>query len=894
MKRKLPLLGAVIVTLLATIYFYPKENKTKILRAKYAQFVKNNKYSKTKILSKSALKQIPKQDRPDLAFEQDFLRTMDPNTGKPERKRLLKVLNTDKTKGIVYKTNSTLNWSSKGPLQVGGRTRTLMFDPNDATAKKVWAGSVSGGIWFNNDITDANSSWQQSNESMANFAISVMTYDPANTQNFYVGTGEGWGNIDSGNGAGIWKSTDGGANWSHLSNTAPYEYIYDLVVRNERSGSVLYAIVRDLDDTVNGTEVMRSTDGGATFTLSSHEPFRDLEIGSDDTLWAGDATGGVWKSSDGLTWSKVYQAGAGTAIDGHTMATPRRVELAVSPSDPKYVYAMIEDGSKLGEVVLTLNGGSVWLDIGEPDDNKDSTVPSTDFTRGQAWYDLIGAVDPLNRLNFYLGGVNSFKFNGTSFKKISSWHTQVDNTVSFSHADQHAFVFRPGFPNEAIMGNDGGVFYIADAANVDKVNTGIEPRNKGYVVTQFYSLAIEPDFPNGFMSGAQDNGTQYFNTAGVDDTDDLGGGDGGFCFIDKTFTDVNGGLYFIVSNTGNGYNLHDFSTTPITTFIPILSTSGGSFINAADYDDENNILYSYESNTPNTSTVITKVVLAADGGDQGTSSVPTATRDDITTSSFGSVVTHLRVSPYNPTNRQLFVGTGSSEVARIAPDKTVTMITPPTLVGSVSCIEVGATDNELLVTVSNYGVTSIFYTQDGGTTWSEKQGDLPDMPVRWAMFNPLNRSEVLLATEVGVWKTSDILASSPTWTKANTGMGNVRVDMLQYREADNTLAAATHGRGLFTSTDLALDVEDNTLDLKTLGIRIYPTVSDGNINIYSRVNSEKTNLSVYDVNGRNVYNESVNLVNGGEASLKLPLKGGIYILNLKGQNLNTSHKIIIK
>ena len=62
--------------------------------------------------------------------------------------------------------------------------------------------------------------------------------------------------------------------------------------------------------------------------------------------------------------------------------------------------------------------------------------------------------------------------------------------------------------------------------------------------------------------------------------------------------------------------------------------------------------------------------------------------------SFGSIVTHLRVSPYNPANRQLFVGTDGSEVARIAPDKTVTMITPPTLVGSVSCIEVGARSEE--------------------------------------------------------------------------------------------------------------------------------------------------------------------------------------------------------
>lgn len=894
MNKKLRLLSVITVFILTAIVIINKPDKIEKLRKQYASYVKNSPYTKTKILKKSELKKIPKQDRPDLAFEQDFLQTMDPNTGRPEHKRLLKVLNSDKKKGVVYKTNNTINWEVRGPLQVAGRTRTLMFDPNDNTAKKLWAGSVGGGIWYNNDITDSLSVWQHSNTSMANFSISSMTYDPVNTQNFYVGTGEGYFNIDAIYGAGIWKSSDGGTTWNHLSNTTAYEFVYDMVVRNENGIGVLYAIVRDLEDTTNGTEVVRSTDGGVTFTLASHEAFRDLELSTNNTLWAGDATGGVWQSTDGTTWTKVYTAG--TASSSPTITTPRRVEIAVSPSSPNRVYALITDGSKLGEVVLNLSStGFSWISLGKPNDSKDSSVPSDDFTRGQAWYDLIAAVHPTKSLELYLGGVNAFKLtNATTYKKISTWHTSVDNSVSYAHGDHHAFLFRPGFPNEAVMGTDGGVFYIPDVSNVETVTNGIKMRNNGYIVTQFYSLAIEPDFTNGFLAGSQDNGTQYFNISGVNDTQDLSGGDGGFCFIDKTFTDVNGGLYFIVSNTGNSYSLHDFSTSPTTTFIPIRNSSGGSFINPADYDDVNNVLYSYDTNVNGTSTTISKTILAADGVDQGTRAGTTATTDDIVVTDFGSIVTHLRVSPYNPANRQLFVGTNGSEVARIAPDKTVTIITPPTLVGSVSCIEVGASDDELLVTASNYGVVSVFYTNDGGTTWSEKEGNLPDMPVRWALFNPLNRNEVLLATEVGVWKTTDISATSPTWSKANTGMGNVRVDMLQYRASDNTIAAATHGRGLFTSTDLTLSVKDNNLTAKTSGIRIYPTLSDGHINIFSRINTEKTKISAYDINGKLVFSKSVNLVNGGETSVNMSLKSGIYILNLKGESINTSQKIIIK
>jgi PKD repeat protein len=123
--------------------------------------------------------------------------------------------------------------------------------------------------------------------------------------------------------------------------------------------------------------------------------------------------------------------------------------------------------------------------------------------------------------------------------------------------------------------------------------------------------------------------------------------------------------------------------------------------------------------------------------------------------------------------------------------------------GSISCIEVGATENTLLVTYFNYGLTSVWMTTDGGTTWVSKEGNLPDMPVRWALIHPTNPNEAILATELGVWATSNLLASSPTWVPSNSGLANVRVDMLQYRSSDKMVAAATYGRGLFTSNAFA-------------------------------------------------------------------------------------------
>ena len=73
------------------------------------------------------------------------------------------------------------------------------------------------------------------------------------------------------------------------------------------------------------------------------------------------------------------------------------------------------------------------------------------------------------------------------------------------------------------------------------------------------------------------------------------------------------------------------------------------------------------------------------------------------------------------------------------------------------------------------------------------------MPIRWALYNPANTDEVLLATEVGVWSVEDVNVSSPAWEVTSTALANVRCDMLQYRDSDGTVGVATHGRGVFTS-----------------------------------------------------------------------------------------------
>jgi len=122
--------------------------------------------------------------------------------------------------------------------------------------------------------------------------------------------------------------------------------------------------------------------------------------------------------------------------------------------------------------------------------------------------------------------------------------------------------------------------------------------------------------------------------------------------------------------------------------------------------------------------------------------------------------------------------------------------------GEVSSIDFGSSDNELLVTLSNYDTKSVWYTSTQGAYWISKDENsygLPNIPVRYGIFNPLDKNQVFLATELGVWTSNDFNAINPNWTPTNANLANVRCDMLIYREADKKIVVATHGRGIFTT-----------------------------------------------------------------------------------------------
>ncbi|HZH64910.1 MAG TPA: hypothetical protein VEY10_08450 [Flavisolibacter sp.] len=800
MKKYLPLLFLLTLLLTSTVIFIQR----------FQGLHKNVWFGKQFVEKESDDEGDDHEDNPEAALLQEFERTKDPALNIVPRERLAQAFayknRLASSQSRVTTAVPGIGWLERGPSNVGGRTRGLIYDLNDSTNgyKKVWAGSVGGGLWYTNDITAAIPQWNKINDFFDNLAISALVQNPDNPQEMYFGTGEGWQNFDAIRGLGIYKSSDGGASWIRIT-TAPavnFKYVNDLVI--DKNGA-LYATVVQFSNTDPGG-VFKSTDKGVTWTqvlgnlnggFGSSARGADLEVASNGdvyaTLGTNGSNGGIYLSTYSINTTNTGNTGTWVNITPNAsgvVTTPaslwHRIEIAVAPSDTNVVYALFQGA-----------GSSNCTSIQRYDKATNSwsvkTVPTiidqgsnSNFTRGQAWYDLIAAVNPLNPNTLYIGGVDALRSidGGTTWVQMTAW--SLFNSPAFTvaqnvHADHHQILFFPADSSRALWGTDGGVYYTTNAS----VPTGkpiFENKNNSYNVTQFYTVALHPLQTNYFLCGSQDNGTQKFTAPGINATQQATGGDGTTTYIDQTdgrvqISSVPNNNYFVSIDNGATFRQRSFN-------------NNGSFVNPTDYDDASKRLYA--ANTTGTYFRWNNPYVA--GTDTTTVTCPQLT----------GTVTHVFCSQITP--NRVYFGMNNGSVVRVdsaQSGKTRNGVVLKTGTGSVSCVAVDPADeNHLLVTYSNYGVVSVFESKNAlsaSPTWTSVEGNLPDMPVRWALFDPRSSKMALLATEVGIWSTDNLNSSGTDWQPTNSGLANVRVDMIRYRPQDRTIGAATHGRGLFTS-----------------------------------------------------------------------------------------------
>ena len=706
---------------------------------------------------------------------QEFNKTKDPRLNSIPKERLLTAKQYMYNRLASQKAISGIQWTERGPSNVGGRTRALLFDLNAGPSYKVvFAGAVAGGLWKCSDITAGTPSWTKITDVLDNIAISCIVQDPGNFQVMYAGTGEVWGNLDALRGLGIWKSTDGGSAWTQLpsTNNSSFYYIQKIVVNS--SGLVFAA---------TSTGVKKSSDNGSNWSTVLIGNIGDIELAANGDIYASDFYGHVYKStaaSSGSSWTDISPSGI-----------YQRIEIATAPSDAQTLYLLCQ-GSGSDDVTAifqSTNGGGSWTSRSVPTifDQGANSV----FTRSQAWYDLIAAVDPLNASRLYIGGVDDLRSTdgGATFTQMTDWAGNASwaTTATTVHADHHGFAFAPGSSSNGLIGCDGGIYYSSTLNTSGTTRPSWANKNNGYNVTQFYAADIHPTSGSNYsIAGAQDNGTNSLNGSGIQSGTEVYGGDGAFCHISQT-TPNNQVAAYVFCNFG-------FSANGGTSFATKVSDNNGQFINPTDYDDANDILYAGY-----TAGKYLRWPTTAGAGTQTKTVTVTAMG---TTASVSAV----QVSP-NTADRVYFgLDDGSVAYVDAASTGNGANITKAgtkikTGTGTVSCVEVQlGNENHILVTYSNYGVQSVFETTDGGSNWTNIENNLPDMPVRWVIFKPGSTTAAFIATELGVWSTDNLNGSSTEWNPTNNGMANTRVDMLKYRSSDNTIIAATHGRGLFTTT----------------------------------------------------------------------------------------------
>ena len=510
----------------------------------------------------------PKPDHPEEAvrYRESFLvdakGVIDPTKVKlaldqaramPLNPRLLPALN--KATGLIETNGLNPNgWTWKGPGNIGGRTRTLAIHPTQTN--RLWAGSVGGGIWYS---SNSGTSWSPVNDFMSNLAVSTIIIDPTNPNTMYAGTGEGFFNADGIRGVGIFKSIDGGVTWNQLANTATADfYLVNRLAISPDGATLLAAVNSGTNSGPTTSGIWRSTNGGVNWTLVRATTARAAQVAfnpNDSAKAIATGYGGLayYSIDGGATWTLATGLGAfsGTASGG-------RSEFAYAKSAPGTVYLGYWTGS-VAQLYKSLDGGQTYVQV--------TIAGSPAWMSAQGWYDNTIWVDPTNANTLIVGGLDLYRSTdgGANLTKISTWQ----NAPLSAHADHHGIFADPGYNagtnTRVYFTNDGGVYKAENALTVVGT-TGWQELNNNYGVTQFYGGAGNPT-TGVFVGGTQDNGTLRFTPAnGTEGWTAMFGGDGGYAAADQTNPNYFYGeyVYATVHRSANGGASSSYIYTGIT------------------------------------------------------------------------------------------------------------------------------------------------------------------------------------------------------------------------------------------------------------------------------------------------------------------------------------------
>ena len=699
---------------------------------------------------------------------------------------------------------------SIGPGIMGGRVSALAFDPKDPYT--YYAGLATGGVMKTSDNGQTFSPIFDKQPSASIGSIAVFAGD---SSVLWVATGEGNDRNSTGWGSGVYKSTNGGGDWT-FAGLKDSKSIARLVTHPTDRNVAWAAVGGNLWAESAERGIYKTTDGGANWTkvLSAAKP-NDTKAGGGDIAidpsnpnvlyaalyarirkpWAfisgvnytGEDVGGIFKSTDGgTTWKK---------LTGGLPTRTQRIGLAVYAKDPKVVYAVIQtdlggsgglDGpySKEGGVFRSDDAGEHWTRM--------SRLDPRPFYFSQI------RVDPTNDQRIYVLG---FMLH-VSDDGGKTWQEDKFKNV---HADNHALAIDPRNPNHLLLGTDGGIYQSFDKASgwqhVRNVPAG-----------EYYRVNVDMRTPYRICGGLQDNENWITPSAvwsknGITNGDgfNISGGDGAYCAFDANddniiYAESQGGTIFrIDTRTGFAKDLQ-----------PAPSEGSNSF--------------RFHWVSPIVQSAHTKGLLYLAGnrifkltemGDKWTPISPDlSTKDYEKMTVVGSgaedygVIYALAESPVKA--GLLWAGSDDGKLWRTENDGAawtdLTASLPTAVKGLwISRIEASHFDaNVAYIAVDghrtgNFG-TFLYRTADGGKTWQSITANLPeDQPVKVVRESSKNADLLFAGSEYALWASVDRGAH---WQKFG-GLPTVAVDDIMIHPRERDLIIATHGRSLFIVDDIS-------------------------------------------------------------------------------------------
>ncbi len=425
-------------------------------------------------------------------------------------------------------TVSGLGARNIGSGIIGGRISAITA-VREKGRLTVYAGAASGGVWKS---VNGGDTFKPVFDKQPVQSIGAIAIDPSASNTVWVGTGESWTRNSVSVGDGIYKSTDGGENWTHLGLNNS-ERISKILV-DPKEGNTVYACVPGKlwsDSADRG--LYKTTDGGANWSqilkgsnLSTGCSMISMDPRDSKTIYAGlwdfRRKGWTFRSGgdgptapSGSAFLKTTDGGA-TWTDLNTQTAtglpPKpwgRIAVATAPSNPKAVYAMIE--STRSALFRSDDAGKSWHEL--------------DRSQMMVWRPFYFAnliVDPKDENRVYKtgGGLIMSTDGGRSFSDISSG----------AHGDFHDVWIDPADSNFVITCDDGGIWYSGDGGNKWRKGMNLP-------IGQFYHVSIDNDDPYHVYGGLQDNSVWKGDSAfpgGIANSqwENLNGGDGFWAFSD--------------------------------------------------------------------------------------------------------------------------------------------------------------------------------------------------------------------------------------------------------------------------------------------------------------------------------------------------------------------------